>query len=158
MILFLWPHCSCPNGLVTSNMTPAHPHATSVAVYPALFICSDNGFVWPDRFMSQLQKRNGLIWFYGFMFLWFYFITRGFRRVRMLDIHLYHHIICSRTLRIFCKNTDFWSEARRSYFLANFQAETFLNRSYFYGTEDSFSKWLAKHIEWNKCIFFSVHT
>ena len=38
MILFLWPHCSCPNGLVTSNMAPAHPHATSVAVYPALFL------------------------------------------------------------------------------------------------------------------------
>ena len=38
MILFLWPHCSCPNGLVTSNMAPAHPHATSIAVYPALFV------------------------------------------------------------------------------------------------------------------------
>ena len=36
MILFLWPHCSCPNGLVTSNMAPAHPNATSVAVYPAV--------------------------------------------------------------------------------------------------------------------------
>ena len=35
MILFLWPHCSCPNGLMTSNMAPAHPHATSVAVYPS---------------------------------------------------------------------------------------------------------------------------
>ena len=39
MILFLWPHRSCPNDLVTSNMAPAHPHATSVAVYPALFQC-----------------------------------------------------------------------------------------------------------------------
>ena len=37
IILFLWPHCSCPNGLVTSNMAPAHPQATSVAVFPALF-------------------------------------------------------------------------------------------------------------------------
>ena len=37
MILFFGPHCSCPNSLVTSNMAPAHPHATSVAVYPALF-------------------------------------------------------------------------------------------------------------------------
>ena len=37
MILLLWPPCSCPNGLVTSNMAPAHPHVTSVAVYPALF-------------------------------------------------------------------------------------------------------------------------
>ena len=31
-----WPHCSCPKGLVTSIMAPAHPHATGVAVYPAL--------------------------------------------------------------------------------------------------------------------------
>ena len=33
----LWSHCSCPNNQVTSNMAPAHPHATGVAVYPALF-------------------------------------------------------------------------------------------------------------------------
>ena len=33
----LWPHCSCPNDQVTSNTTPAHPHATGVAMYPALF-------------------------------------------------------------------------------------------------------------------------
>ena len=33
----LWPHCSCPSDQVTSNMAPAHPHATGVAVYPALF-------------------------------------------------------------------------------------------------------------------------
>ena len=32
----LWPHCSCPSGKVTSNTAPAHPHATGVAVYPAL--------------------------------------------------------------------------------------------------------------------------
>ena len=38
MIFIFGPHCSCPNGLVTSNMAPAHPHATSVAVYPALLI------------------------------------------------------------------------------------------------------------------------
>ena len=31
----LWPHCSCPNDGVASNMAPAHPHATWVAVYPA---------------------------------------------------------------------------------------------------------------------------
>ena len=28
---------SCPDALVTSNTAPAHPHATRVAVYPALF-------------------------------------------------------------------------------------------------------------------------
>ena len=33
----LWPHCSCPNDQVTSKTAPAHPHATGVAVYPALF-------------------------------------------------------------------------------------------------------------------------
>ena len=32
-----WPHCSCPNALVTSNTALAHPHATEVAVCPALF-------------------------------------------------------------------------------------------------------------------------
>ena len=49
MILFLWPHCSCPNGLVTSNMAPAHPHAILVAVYPALFF-------------SILQHREDAWW------------------------------------------------------------------------------------------------
>ena len=29
--------CSCPNDLLTSITAPAHPHATGVAVYPALF-------------------------------------------------------------------------------------------------------------------------
>ena len=37
MFFILWPYCSCPNALVTSNMAPAHPHATGVAVNPALF-------------------------------------------------------------------------------------------------------------------------
>ena len=31
-----WHHCSCPNDGVTSIIAPAHPHATEVAVYPAL--------------------------------------------------------------------------------------------------------------------------
>ena len=33
-----WPHCSYLNDQVTSNTAPAHPHATGVAVYPALFL------------------------------------------------------------------------------------------------------------------------
>ena len=37
----LWPHCSCPNDHKTSNIAPAHPHATRVAVYPALFLVAD---------------------------------------------------------------------------------------------------------------------
>merc|ERR1719309_662263 len=32
----LWPRCSCPSDQVASNIAPAHPHATGVAVYPAL--------------------------------------------------------------------------------------------------------------------------
>ena len=36
------PHCSCPNDEVTSIMAPAHPHATGVAVYPALFFVRSN--------------------------------------------------------------------------------------------------------------------
>ena len=37
MIFVLWPYCSCPNGLMTSNIAPAHPHTTGITVYPALF-------------------------------------------------------------------------------------------------------------------------
>ena len=33
-----WPHCSGPNAPLTSNMAPAHPHATGLAVYSALFV------------------------------------------------------------------------------------------------------------------------
>ena len=36
--LGFWPHCSCPNDLVTSITAPAHPHATRVAMYPSLFV------------------------------------------------------------------------------------------------------------------------
>ena len=48
----LWPHCSCPNALVTQNMAPAHPHATGVAVYPTLFF-SKMPFFPPCFFSSQ---------------------------------------------------------------------------------------------------------
>ena len=40
LLLFrhFWAHCSCPNAQVTRSITaPAHPHATGVTVYPALF-------------------------------------------------------------------------------------------------------------------------
>ena len=33
---FFLPHYSCQSGLVTSNLAPAHPHATWFAVHPAL--------------------------------------------------------------------------------------------------------------------------
>ena len=53
-ILILWPHCSCPNGQVTSNMVFAHPHATGVPVYPALF---QNPFV-AVRFYDNSDNDN----------------------------------------------------------------------------------------------------
>ena len=59
MILFLWPHCFCPNGLLTSNMAPAHLHATSVAVYPALLKPKpDHTFVWPYHIMVEYWKKH----------------------------------------------------------------------------------------------------
>ena len=42
----LWPHCSCPNDLVSSITAPAHPNATGIAVYPALFGIALNPFRW----------------------------------------------------------------------------------------------------------------
>ena len=45
MILFLWPHCSYPNELLTLNMAPSHPLATSVAVFPALLSYNADGKV-----------------------------------------------------------------------------------------------------------------
>ena len=38
MIFILLPHCSYPNGLVTSNMASAHPYTTGVVVDPAVFL------------------------------------------------------------------------------------------------------------------------
>ena len=35
---FFLLHCSCSNDLATSITAPAHPHATGVAVYSALFL------------------------------------------------------------------------------------------------------------------------
>ena len=35
-----WLYRSCPNVSLTSIMAPAHPHATGVAVYPALLFIS----------------------------------------------------------------------------------------------------------------------
>jgi len=40
----LCPHCPCPNDEVAANMAPAHPHATWVAVYPALFVKGANHY------------------------------------------------------------------------------------------------------------------
>ena len=52
----LWPHCSCPSDQVTSNTAPAHPHATGVAVYPALFF--DPGFVSGRRAEASQMGRQ----------------------------------------------------------------------------------------------------
>ena len=53
MILFLLPHCSCPNGLVTSNMAPAHPvsgfvfvHSRKIYIYIITIYSQDfSGFI-----------------------------------------------------------------------------------------------------------------
>ena len=42
------PHCSCQNTLLVFNITaPAHPHATWIAVYPALLI------LWNAAYLSE---------------------------------------------------------------------------------------------------------
>ena len=57
MIFILGPYCSCPKGLVVSNTAPAHPRATCVAVYPALFsLTSDR-----ERINLSLYNLNFFI-------------------------------------------------------------------------------------------------
>ena len=55
----LWPHGSCPNDQVTSNMAPAHPHATGVAVYPALFHSFFHYFILSFFFIHFLDHPRG---------------------------------------------------------------------------------------------------
>ena len=50
----LWPRCSCPNDLVTSITAPAQPHATGVAVYPALLFLERQSWCWGHQ-----DSRNG---------------------------------------------------------------------------------------------------
>ena len=40
-----WSYCSCPNKGLASNMAPAHPHTTSVALYQALFSTNISNFI-----------------------------------------------------------------------------------------------------------------
>ena len=60
----LKPHCSGWNDKATSNMTPAHPHATSVAVDPPLFCCrvsrnfTSHFVYWLIHPILCWQKRN----------------------------------------------------------------------------------------------------
>ena len=54
----LWPHCSCPNDQVTSNMAPAHPHATRVAMYLALFITTLTRMLPGQPFIRPCCKRK----------------------------------------------------------------------------------------------------
>ena len=49
-----WPHCSCPNDLVTSIEAPAHSHATGVAVYPALLVV----FISLGRWIREIWVNN----------------------------------------------------------------------------------------------------
>ena len=54
----LWPHCSCPNDQVTSNTAAAHPHATGVAVYPALFMNEWMNEEWINAWMDEWLNEN----------------------------------------------------------------------------------------------------
>ena len=51
VICGVWPHSISPNEEVTSIIAPAHPHATGVAVYPALFWWSQAIFnrIWHSK-------------------------------------------------------------------------------------------------------------
>ena len=51
----LWPHCSCPNDMVTLITAPAHPHATGVAVYPAV----SGEIKWAGRLGSNESRVIG---------------------------------------------------------------------------------------------------
>ena len=76
MIFIFGPYCFCPNGLVTSNMAPAHPHATSVAGYLALFFLILNIFL-----------------LFSFILFWHhFFIVYRERIIEIIlkDIEIYH--------------------------------------------------------------------
>ena len=57
-----WPHCSCPNDQVTYNTAPAHPHATGVAVYPALLMWLLFPFVLWLSVLLLWVKISFLLW------------------------------------------------------------------------------------------------
>ena len=59
----LWPHCSCPNDQVTSNTAPAHPHATEVAVYPALF-SFDHAFFKLHMIITRKLNHRNVVYFF----------------------------------------------------------------------------------------------
>ena len=63
-----WLYRSCPNAPLTSNMAPAHPHATSAAVYPALFFLFNGDMTTKKNTMKNVlftrktvrsEKRDG---------------------------------------------------------------------------------------------------
>ena len=52
-----WAYYSCPDALVTfSSTAPAHPHATKVAVYPALL------FFKMSRWLDWWERENEIYW------------------------------------------------------------------------------------------------
>ena len=104
MIFNLWPHCSCPNGLVTSNTAPAYPHATWGAVYPALFWLVPHKFPTHDMialFISYPKpfsfyfpqagvwcgtKRTFLALFLIFMFCWIFCLPTLFEMKEVVAV------------------------------------------------------------------------
>ena len=59
-------HRSCSNAPLTSIIAPAHPHATGVAVYPALF------FLWEMERVSSNEANvtNPTSFYQSFQILW----------------------------------------------------------------------------------------
>ena len=63
-IVFL-PHCSCPNGLLTSDTAHTHPFATGEAVYAALLVAFNSGPIketkqWLTCHIVVLQNKADL--------------------------------------------------------------------------------------------------
>ena len=113
MILFIWPHCSCPNGLVTSNMAPAQPHATSVTVYPALFLS------WLLKKRKQLVKRfihASIPLFLFFVSWWKKKLVRSINSsftAQLLSVVFFFHGLFN-SLALFKCHTDFLLGHRQS--------------------------------------------
>ena len=73
-----WPHCSCPDDQVTSNTTPAHPHATGVSGLDC------NG----DRWFIYIQKNvHVLSWYLH-------------RKLRLLGVRLHPAILAMTKINV----------------------------------------------------------
>ena len=51
-----WPHCSCPNALLTWSIPLAYPHMTGVALYPALLARESKFQAWTGWYQTLKQR------------------------------------------------------------------------------------------------------